>query len=1117
MSWLHLEMTLLDAARGTTTLALNWLWQSTLLLCAGLALARLLKQRGSAAQSVVYSTTLTAVLVCPLLTWAISQAGVSGWSLEMPPAWTQQQQERPIAISASSAPRIPDPEVLPVHNPGAPADRAQTAGMQPTEYRTNELSAAMRPLELTAGNPPDIGASQVPQGPATERSASAPASSSPGFSIQPFGLFAVVGNLVWMLITAWLLARLAVAWWRLAAIRRGALPTDEATIRLCRELSVQLGVGPPAVLHTPFLPSPCLAGMIDPAVLLPEAELTLSIRDVLIHELAHLRRRDGHWNLLRKLATSLFWFQPLLWKLSGRLEMAAEEVCDDCVVATGGDRSEYANRLVDVAEFSGVPMATAGVAIVSLRSMLAQRVARIMDTSRRLSTGTSRRLLAGALTGGCLGTLVIGFVGAGPRVLPEGAIVDRQVAAAPQPGEPAKKQPNSRTEAAASPAGDRLLPAKEQIGEKFIVRGKVNTPDGKPAVGARVSVRKYYFTARVEWRSVATATADSDGRFEISFGRSPMDGIYANDVEWVTVAEADGFGTQWISWTEIKPSEVLVLKLVPDFPIRGRVTDLEGRPIAGVRVRVLSVEAAKPGEDLTPWIESVKTGAIRNVTGQKLGSSVPGAPDDNQSVIATDREGRFVLKGIGAERVAEIELQGDSIAYRKLSIATRTMPPLTRALWFHSGINKPPTRDQVFGADFTYAAIPTKVLEGTIRDAASGQPLADVEIESDHLAGMQVHPHDVLRTRTDANGRYRLVGLPKGDGPNLADFNTVLVKSQGEAPYLMREITVPSSPGIGPQTLDIELHRGLWITGRVTEKSTGKPVRARFFYMPFRDNPFTLNRPEFHSDGNMDHDQHQFFSDSDGKFRLPGLPGHAIVAARAIRGDYLSGVGAAEIQGRTKSGDFPTYRAPFSADPRFVNAMKEINPSEGTASVTCDLVFDSGEKVQVTAVDGEGKPIAGCTIRGRVPHGYETSQPATFDVTNLAPDEPRDLMIVHTERNLGKLLKVTFKPDAPRALTVILEPCATIKGRLVDQDGVPFKALEVSAHPSSEFRLTTGDPQIACNSDGTFECPHLPTGCEHYSLGAMGEAVGYETIAEKLVVQPGQTVDLGDVKLKSKK
>src|SRR6185295_14340861 len=88
MSWLGMTTILLDATRTIMGLAVNWLIQSTLLIAGGLFVGFLLRHRGSAVQSAVYRTTLVAVLVCPLATWGLSLLGVSGWSLQMPSAYS---------------------------------------------------------------------------------------------------------------------------------------------------------------------------------------------------------------------------------------------------------------------------------------------------------------------------------------------------------------------------------------------------------------------------------------------------------------------------------------------------------------------------------------------------------------------------------------------------------------------------------------------------------------------------------------------------------------------------------------------------------------------------------------------------------------------------------------------------------------------------------------------------------------------------------------------------------------------------------------------------------------------------------------------------------------------
>src|SRR5262249_59487609 len=138
-----------------------------------------------------------------------------------------------------------------------------------------------------------------------------------------------------------------------------------------------------------------------------------NLRDTFVHELAHLDRRDGLWNLLRQLATAALGVQPLLWVLSRRIEETAEEVCDDVVVASGADRGRYAGHLLELAERRLPPLAPSAVGMISLRSLLARRIARILDSTRALSTRAGRRTIAATLLAGLAGTILAGLLGVG--------------------------------------------------------------------------------------------------------------------------------------------------------------------------------------------------------------------------------------------------------------------------------------------------------------------------------------------------------------------------------------------------------------------------------------------------------------------------------------------------------------------------------------------------------------------------------------------------------------------------------------------------------------------------------------------------------------------------------
>ena len=206
--------------------------------------------------------------------------------------------------------------------------------------------------------------------------------------------------------------RLAIGQVRVARLRRLAVVAGPHEQELCAELARRLSVLPPRVLRSPFLHSPCLDGLRRPAILLPE-DADEHLRETLVHELAHLVRRDAVWNLLRHVMTILGWHQPLLWILSRRLEATGEEVCDDFVVQIGTDRARYAGHLLALATRTLPPISPATVGMISLRSMLARRVVRILDASRRPSTRLGVRaagliLAAGFTATGLAGLLVQG-------------------------------------------------------------------------------------------------------------------------------------------------------------------------------------------------------------------------------------------------------------------------------------------------------------------------------------------------------------------------------------------------------------------------------------------------------------------------------------------------------------------------------------------------------------------------------------------------------------------------------------------------------------------------------------------------------------------------------------
>ncbi len=100
------------------------------------------------------------------------------------------------------------------------------------------------------------------------------------------------------------------------------------------------------------LPSPCLFGVLKPAVYLTPgaAEGPDALRHVLAHELTHYRHRDHIWSALRCLVLALHWYNPLAWLSVVLSKQDGELACDEGAVARLGEaeRIPYGRTLVDM-------------------------------------------------------------------------------------------------------------------------------------------------------------------------------------------------------------------------------------------------------------------------------------------------------------------------------------------------------------------------------------------------------------------------------------------------------------------------------------------------------------------------------------------------------------------------------------------------------------------------------------------------------------------------------------------------------------------------------------------------------------------------------------------------
>lgn len=155
----------------------------------------------------------------------------------------------------------------------------------------------------------------------------------------------------------------------------------------------------PAYLVEAGLPSPCLFGLVRPAIYLtPEAVSSPErTRHVIAHESAHARHGDPLWSLLRCVCLSVYWFDPLVWIAAAVSKTDCELACDESAMASLGqaERIAYGRTLlalIPVRRGPSNPLLTATTMTADKRH-LKERIVRIAE-NRQTRTAALFAVLA---------------------------------------------------------------------------------------------------------------------------------------------------------------------------------------------------------------------------------------------------------------------------------------------------------------------------------------------------------------------------------------------------------------------------------------------------------------------------------------------------------------------------------------------------------------------------------------------------------------------------------------------------------------------------------------------------------------------------------------------------
>lgn len=219
------------------------------------------------------------------------------------------------------------------------------------------LSSFLRPATSLAQTTPETPDKQTRLSSAAEATLQPPASdeqTTPRRRLLPVALLFAYASLVSLF--GW---RALLNAYRMRRRVEQLHATDNRLADEVAAVAVRLGLRrPPRVRTTDATTCPFVVGVLSPTLVMPAslpARIDAAAREALIiHELAHIRRRDTLVRWLRNAARLLFFFWPPVWWLCRRVERFSEMACDEWAVRLSSVSPQlYAEALLDVAKAGG--------------------------------------------------------------------------------------------------------------------------------------------------------------------------------------------------------------------------------------------------------------------------------------------------------------------------------------------------------------------------------------------------------------------------------------------------------------------------------------------------------------------------------------------------------------------------------------------------------------------------------------------------------------------------------------------------------------------------------------------------------------------------------------------
>ena len=998
--------------------AIGWsiVWQSTLALAAGLLATVIYRRRPARADGLLVAGVLAA-LAAPVGTFVVHELG---WGVLMP-------RKAPIA---AISPVVWNEEAEPT--PLAAPNEASPSALTSTVQIAVDTSSPFAPRKGVLSR--------------SERRPTPPTS---WLTLVPAASLAV-----WLALATAALMRLGGAVWTGRRLLAASCPIRNARIdralalaaeRLRLDVKVEIRVS--ARVRCPVI----WCWSRRPVVLLPVAFVQSTDETawlgIFCHELAHWKRRDHLSSLAAELLCCIVPWQPLARWARRQHDQLSELACDEWVLACGQSAESYAGSLLDLAPQRGAALA---LAVVRNPAGLVGRIRHILAIAKA-QPALGRRWLV-TVAGSTLALIAL--------------------AALAQQQRPRAKNASS-TGAPSDVAKTAQTNAGQLNDQPQKISGVVLDLADKPVAGAKVY---WVGLARTVWNTLphddprngridlfAEGLTDELGRFRMSANFE----IHAYNFPSVFVRHgAHGLGLR--SYMFLEDVEPLEIHLPKARPLRGRILNSSGVPVAGAEVLPVDVESLVRGG----WEGSVRLSEAARLSGD--------LPSFWPQPVKTDADGRFSIPGNDNAGTALLRIVADGFGHHGVNVTEDE----AAAEWNKA---KPGgRRSPAVANNFALVLEPPRQFEGIVTDAKTGRPIAAVEIvlestlNSGHLWNRQV-----ARATSDAQGHYRFIVPATGDEQHLRVYPPLGYSPIGARVYLEKKFVELFGNGRVFRN-DIQLKPGRVVRGRVIDAESRVPVRdaaVRYRSPNVVRNDYWFSEP--------------VLTNQQGEFKITVVEGPGDISVDT-RSPECVRIVPPDVAGARVDVDPHAYAA---ID---VPAEGEIPPLELAVQRGVDFILEPVEP------DGQPVPVVQIVYRkADVPPTHSLRwdiMETPLRLRGCGPGKTYRLLIGARSCELGAVADViktflSFRDDPPP---------------VVDGGG-DTEALDLITrnlpYYDSVLPSIDKDTRSTTNANGTFEFQGIVPGVypylnlnHHFASGDRYHPAG--------MIEPGKTLDMGELVVK---